>query len=117
MTFNVIYTGCAAMPCQHGGSCQPVSGSSYSCNCVGGYGGSNCQELGKDAIGAKFWFIIDYVYLANSNVLFGVFCKNSIIFLLLLTVSGVTCTFNNGMCDFLSQSHDDNDDWLIGQVM
>nr|XP_022298145.1 MAM and LDL-receptor class A domain-containing protein 1-like [Crassostrea virginica] len=67
--------GCAAMPCQHGGSCQPVSGSSYSCSCVGGYGGLNCHEL----------------------------------------VSGVTCTFNNGMCDFLSQSHDDNDDWLIGQ--
>ena len=38
-------------------------------------------------------------------------------FFLFLTVSGVTCTFNNGMCDFLSQSHDDNDDWLIGQVM
>lgn len=83
MTFNIIYTGCASKPCQHGGSCQPVSRSRYTCNCVGGYGGSNCHELGKDANWAYFWFSLEYMYLGNSNVIFGEFCKNSIFFICL----------------------------------
>ena len=36
---------CAAGPCQHGGVCvsQVLLGGTYTCQCVGGYTGANCQ--------------------------------------------------------------------------
>ena len=38
---------CATIPCQNGGSCtDQVNG--YTCNCVDGYDGTNC-EMGNDA--------------------------------------------------------------------
>ena len=47
---------CATIPCQNGGSCtDQVNG--YTCNCVDGYDGTNC-ETGNDAT----FFQICYKY-------------------------------------------------------
>lgn len=35
---------CSVNPCQNGGSCTPQVGG-YSCKCVPGYNGVNCQHL------------------------------------------------------------------------
>ncbi|XP_011431595.3 uncharacterized protein [Magallana gigas] len=45
--------GCAARPCQHGGVCHSLGGSSYNCSCVGAYGGTHCEEL-VSAISCSF---------------------------------------------------------------
>nr|XP_011431595.2 MAM and LDL-receptor class A domain-containing protein 1-like [Crassostrea gigas] len=66
--------GCAARPCQHGGVCHSLGGSSYNCSCVGAYGGTHCEEL----------------------------------------VSAISCSFDDGLCGFLTQSTDDDYDWQFG---
>ena len=46
---------CATSPCQNGGSCtDQVNG--YTCNCVDGYDGTNC-ETGN--VATSFWIFID----------------------------------------------------------
>ena len=40
----LVTTACSNNPCQNGGTCQLTgSGSTYTCNCVSGYSGTNCQ--------------------------------------------------------------------------
>jgi hypothetical protein len=36
-------SSCSANPCQHGGTCSDVSGGGYSCSCVFGTSGTNCE--------------------------------------------------------------------------
>ena len=46
---------CATSPCQNGGSCtDQVNG--YTCSCVDGYDGTNC-ETGNDATVSQIFFI------------------------------------------------------------
>ena len=34
---------CASNPCQNDGGCTAERPGSYSCNCIDGYGGNNCE--------------------------------------------------------------------------
>ena len=45
---------CATSPCQNGGSCtDQVNG--YTCNCVGGYDGTNCENGNNNNVILKLW--------------------------------------------------------------
>ena len=54
-TLNLDIDDCVTIPCQNGGSCTDQL-NSYTCNCVDGYDGTNC-ETGNDA--TLFKFVID----------------------------------------------------------
>ena len=41
--FTGDITSCNPTPCQNGGTCA-VSGTSYTCSCTSGYGGTNCEN-------------------------------------------------------------------------
>ena len=57
----VEFDDCASGPCQHGGSCtDQVSG--YTCNCVDGYNGTNC-ETGKNAALFQIRYRYQNIYL------------------------------------------------------
>ena len=56
---------CASSPCQNGGSCtDQVNG--YSCNCVYGYNGTDC-ETGNNTTSLQIWYKYQQVSWLNIN--------------------------------------------------
>ena len=54
---------CATSPCQNGGSCtDQVNG--YTCNCVAGYDGTDC-ETGNNATSIDFYIAIKIYTLVS----------------------------------------------------
>ena len=57
LSFNLLFLDideCATSPCQNGGSCTDQI-NSYTCNCVDGYDGPNC-EIGNAMSWIQIWF-------------------------------------------------------------
>ena len=51
ISINIVFVDideCASSPCQNGGTCNDAV-NSYTCQCVPGYTGSNC-EIGKNLL-------------------------------------------------------------------
>ena len=57
---------CASSPCQNGGSCTDQV-YNYTCSCVGGYGGANCENDYSDPCFTPQYYIIDALNETHSS--------------------------------------------------
>ncbi|XP_020615705.1 delta-like protein C, partial [Orbicella faveolata] len=39
-----IVSPCAIAPCKNGGTCQPIAGDDFTCQCTEGFYGDNCEK-------------------------------------------------------------------------
>ena len=60
--YTAVTNSCLSTPCLNGGQCTPTgTGSTYTCNCSGGYSGLNCQTCNISLIKLRL-IVIDQFY-------------------------------------------------------
>lgn len=63
-----IVSPCAIVPCKNGGTCQPIAGDDFTCQCTEGFYGDNCEK-GKYMVTRilMLLYIIDRKMMKNDN--------------------------------------------------
>ena len=63
--YTIDFTECASQPCENKSTCKEEIINSYTCECLGGYSGTNC-EIGID----YYYSIYNLNYLDGATISF-----------------------------------------------